>query len=184
MMNNSQGWVNSKPFKVGDNVWPGSFLAEIPDLDTLEMEGKIEEIDRGRIAAGQPTRIVIDALPEKQLTGKLSGISTLTEQTSEWPPLKNFRAYAQVEQIAGLRLRPDMNGNLDIIVNRLPGAISIPAKALFTRHGKPIVYVAGKKGYILTEVELLARNPDEVAVKGINEGDKVTLTEPPPEPTS
>ena len=96
MTNNSQGWVNAKPFKVGDNAWPGSPLAEIPDLSTLEMEGKIEEIDRGRVAAGQPVRIKIDALPEKTLSGKLSSLSILTEQTNEWPPQKNFRAYAQV----------------------------------------------------------------------------------------
>ena len=35
-----------------------------------------------------------------------------------------------------------MNGGMDIIVNRIPNAISIPAKALFTRAGKPIVYLA------------------------------------------
>ena len=52
MQNNSQGWMNAKPFQVGDQVWPGGVVAEIPDLTTLEMEGKVEEIDRGRIAVG------------------------------------------------------------------------------------------------------------------------------------
>ena len=37
-----------------------------------------------------------------------------------------------------------MNGNMDVIVSRIPNAISIPAKAVFTRNGKPIVYVAEK----------------------------------------
>ena len=50
LQNFSQGWMNAKPFKVGDQVWPGIVLAEIPDLKTLEMEGKIEEIDRGQTA--------------------------------------------------------------------------------------------------------------------------------------
>jgi multidrug efflux pump subunit AcrA (membrane-fusion protein) len=74
-----------------------------------------------------------------------------------------------------------MNGNLDVVVNRLPGAISVPAKALFTRNGKPIVYISANKTYSPKEVELLARNPDEVAIKGLNAGDLVTLTEPPAE---
>ena len=178
--NFSQGWMNAKPFQVGDHAWPGGALAEIPDLSTLEMEGKVEEIDRGRITVGQAARIRVDAFPEKALNGKLSQISPLTEQTFEWPPTRSFRGYAQIEQ-AGLRLRPGMNGSLDVIVNRLPGAISVPAKALFTLKGKPIVYVAGKKGYNPVEVELLARNPDEVAVKGIDAGAMVTLTEPPAE---
>jgi len=180
LSNFSQGWMNAKPFQIGDHAWPGGALAEIPDLSTLEMEGKVEEIDRGRITVGQAARIHVDAFPEKALNGKLSQISPLTEQTFEWPPTRSFRGYAQIEQ-AGLRLRPGMNGSLDVIVNRLPGAISVPAKALFTLKGKPIVYVAGKKGYNPVEVELLARNPDEVAVKGIDAGAMVTLTEPPAE---
>jgi HlyD family secretion protein len=180
LTNNSQGWMNAKPFKVGDNAWPGSALAEIPDLASLEMEARLEEIDRGRVLVGQQTRVHIDALPEKTLDGKIGGISPLTEQNFEWPPTRNFRAYAQMDP-AGAKLRPGMNGNLDVVVNRLPGAISVPAKALFTRNGKPIVYISANKTYSPKEVELLARNPDEVAIKGLNAGDLVTLTEPPAE---
>jgi len=177
LSNYSQGWVNAKPFKVGDHVWPGGALAEIPDLASLEMEGKVEEIDRGRIGAGQAARVHIDAFPEKTLNGKVVAISPLTEQTFEWPPTRSFRGYAQIEQ-AGLRLRPGMNGSMDVIVKKLPDALSIPSKALFTRNGKPIVYVSGKKGYTPREVELLARNPDEVAVKGVEAGALVALVEP------
>jgi multidrug efflux pump subunit AcrA (membrane-fusion protein) len=181
LTNNSQGWLNAKPFKVGDNAWPGSALAEIPDLKTLEMEARLEEIDRGRVLAGQQARVHIDALPEKTLNGKITGISPLTEQNFEWPPTRNFRAYSDIDA-AGAQLRPAMNGNLDVVVNRLPGAISVPAKALFTRDGKPIVYVASNKTYTARNVELLARNPDEVAVRGVDAGDLVTLAEPPTEP--
>src|SRR5258708_39155782 len=80
LTNNSQGWLNAKPFKVGDNAWPGSALAEIPDLKTLEMEARLEEIDRGRVLAGQQARVHIDALPEKTLNGKITRIPPLTEQ--------------------------------------------------------------------------------------------------------
>ncbi len=51
-----------------------------------------------------------------------------------------------------------------MIVKKIPAALSIPAKALFTRNGKPIVYLASKGKYRAQEVELLARNPDEVEI--------------------
>jgi HlyD family secretion protein len=178
LSNYSQGWVNAKPFKVGDHVWPGGAVAEIPDLTSLEMEGKVEEIDRGRIATGLPARVKVDAFPEKTLNGRIASISPLTEQTFEWPPTRSFRGYAQIEA-SGLRLRPGMNGTVDVVVKKLPGALSIPAKALFTRNGKPIVYVSGKAGYRAKDVEVLARNPDEVAIGGVEPGSLVTLTEPP-----
>ena len=180
MQNYSQGWTNAKPFQVGDQVWPGGVVAEIPDLATLEMEGKVEEIDRGRIEVGMETRVHIDSLPELTMPADLAGISPLTEQSFEWPRTSSFRAYGHIRQ-PDSRLRPAMNGNMDVIVNRIPNAISVPAKALFTRNGKPIVYVSEKGGYRAVEVELLARNPDEVAVKGIKAGTLVTTVEVKPD---
>jgi HlyD family secretion protein len=175
--NYSQGWVNAKPFKVGDQVWPGAAVAEIPDLDTLEMEGKIQEIDRGRIEAGAAVLVKIDSLPEVTLPGRLERISPLTQLTLEWPPTSSFRGYAKLEQI-DQRLRPGMNGSVDIVVQRIPKAISIPAKAVFTQRGRPIVYVIRDGKPVPYEIKVVARNPDEIAVEGISAGDLVATVEP------
>jgi RND family efflux transporter MFP subunit len=175
--NYSQGWVNARPFKVGDRAWPGSVLAEIPDLDTLEMEGKIEEIDRGRIAVGNAVTVRVDAFPEKPFDGILSSVSPLTQQSFEWPPTRSFRGFATVKD-PDPRLRPGMNGGLDLVVDRLPEAISVPAKALFTRNGKPVVWVMDKGQPRPVEVEVVARNPDEVAVRGVPAGTMIATVNP------
>lgn len=176
--NYSQGWINAKPFKAGDQVWPGSTIAELPDLTSLELKGKIEEIDRGRIAIGQDSRILVDSYPEKPFAGKLAGISPLVEQSfGEWPPTRSFRALGAFVE-PDKRLRPGMNGRLDIIVERVPNAISVPASAVFPRQGRPTVYVEDRTGWRPQEVEVLARNPDEVAIRGIQAGTKVALIEP------
>ena len=175
--NYSQGWMNAKPFKVGDNVWSGMALAEMPDLSTLQVDAKVEETDRGRITVGQDVHIHVDSLPELTIDAKVGQISLLAETSNEFPPVRSFRAYAHVDK-PDPRLRPGMNGGMDIIINRIPKAISIPAKSLFTHDGKPVVYVAEKGQYKATEVEVLARNPDEVAIKGIASGRMVTLVDP------
>lgn len=175
--NYSQGWQNAKPFKVGDAIWAGTALAELPDMSTLQLEARIEEIDRGRIGVGDDVRVRVDALPELTIPAKLSQLSPLTEQSmNEWPPIRRFIAYANLEH-ADSRLRPGMNGSMDVIINRIPGAISIPAKALFTRQGKPIVYAGKNNQYKPVEVQVLARNPDEVAVSGIPAGVMVALVD-------
>ncbi|MBI4908156.1 MAG: HlyD family efflux transporter periplasmic adaptor subunit [Acidobacteria bacterium] len=175
-MNYSQGWMNARPFKIGDNVWPGSTVAEIPDLTSLRMKAKVEEIERGRIQAGMAVKLRLDPFPESQFPGKLASISPLTEQNFEWPPSRNFRAYGQFEKIDP-RLRPGMNGRLDVIVDRIPDAISIPAKAIFSREGRPMVLLVTDAGTRSVGVSIVARNPDEVAVKGIAAGAKVALIE-------
>lgn len=175
--NYSQGWMNAKPFKVGDNVWPGGQIAEMPDLSTLQMDATVEEIDRGRISVGQEVRIRVDSLPELDMPGKVSQISILAEQSFEFPPTRSFRAYADLPK-PDPRIRPGMNAGMDIIINRLPSAISIPSKAIFTRAGKPVVFLAESNRYRPVEVNILARNPDEVAISGIPAGAMVALADP------
>jgi multidrug efflux pump subunit AcrA (membrane-fusion protein) len=152
-------------------------LGEMPDLNTLEMDAKVEEIDRGRISLNNDVRVRVDSLPELSMAAKLDRVSALAElTTNEWPPTRNFRAYARILH-PDPRLRPGMNGGMDIIISKIPNAISIPSKALFTRNGKPVVYLAKKGHYDAVEVQVQARNPDEVAVTGIPAGAMVTLVD-------
>ncbi len=181
MPNYSQGWMNAQPFKVGDHAVPGGILAEIPDLSTLEMESKVDEVDRGRINVGDSVVVHVDAFPERTVTGKLVSITPLTEQSfNEWPPTRSFRAFAKLDK-PDPRMRPGMNAGADLVQTKLPDAISVPAKAVFTVNGKPAVYVKKHNEYVATPVSIQARNPDDVAVQGIAPGTLVALTEPPKE---
>jgi multidrug efflux pump subunit AcrA (membrane-fusion protein) len=175
--NYNQGPLNAKPFKVGDNVYSGMNLAEIPDMSSLAMDAKVEEIDRGRINVGKDVRVRVDALPELQIQARITQISPLAELSNDYPPTRSFRGYAALQN-PDSRLRPGMNGGMDIIIDRLPKAISIPSKAVFTRDGKPVVFVAERGTYHAVVVQLLARNPDEVAVSGIPANAMVALVDP------
>jgi HlyD family secretion protein len=175
--NNYQGPLNARPFREGDNVYSGMNLAEMPDLSTLEMDAKVEEIDRGRIAAADQVSIHVDALPELTLAARISQISPMAELGIEMPPTRSFRAYAAIPH-PDARLRPGMNGSMDIVIQRIPDAIRIPSQALFTRSGKPVVYVAEHGVYLPVEVQVEARNPDEVAISGVADGSLVALADP------
>jgi HlyD family secretion protein len=146
-------------------------------MNSLVMDAKVEETDRGRILVGNDVRVRIDALPELSIAATITAISPLAELGIEFPPTRSFRAYAALQHPES-RLRPGMNGSMDIVLNRIPDAISIPAKSVFTAGGKPVVYVPDHGRYTQQEINLLARNPDEVAVSGISEGTLVALTDP------
>ena len=176
-MNQTQGWMNARPFRAGDQVWPGAVVAEIPDPATLQMEGKLDEVDRGHVELGDEVRIHLDAFPEQVFRGTVAAVSPLTEMIFEWPYSRQFVVYAPIGN-PDPRLRSKMNGGMDIVIRHIPDAIGVPSKAVFTRNGKPVVYVAGAKGYRRMEVEVLARNPDEVAVRGIAADASVALAEP------
>lgn len=179
LTNTSQGWMNAQPFKVGDHAFPGAVVAAVPDLTTIRVEAKIEEVDRGQLTVGNPGLVRIDALPEKTWKASLVSISPLTEQSFEWPPTRSFRAYIALDEPSP-ELRPGMNSSADIIINRLPNAISVPAKAVFSDQGRPIVYLKNAAGaYEPHPITIEARNPDEVAVKGLEPDKQIALVEPP-----
>ncbi|HWF48283.1 MAG TPA: efflux RND transporter periplasmic adaptor subunit [Bryobacteraceae bacterium] len=179
LSNTTQGWMNTQNYKVGDHAYPGATIAEIPDLNTLEMESKVDEEDRGRIAVGDEVAVHVDALPEKTMNAKLASISLLTEQSfEEWPPLRTFRAYAAILH-PDAALRPGMNAGADIVERKIENAISIPSRALFTVGGKPAVYVKRDRTFVAQPVVIEGRNPDEVAVAGIPNRTVVALLQPP-----
>jgi multidrug efflux pump subunit AcrA (membrane-fusion protein) len=177
--NTSQGWLNAQPYKVGDHAFAGAVIAIVPDLTTIRLEAKVEEVDRGQIAVGNPGLVRIDALPEKTWHANLALISPLTEQAFEWPPSRTFRAYIALENPTA-DLRPGMNASADIIISKIPDAISIPAKAIFTDQGRPIVYLKNTStgAYEAHQITIVARNPDEAAVKGLEAGRQIALVEP------
>jgi multidrug efflux pump subunit AcrA (membrane-fusion protein) len=148
------------------------------------MESKVDEADRGRIAPGDTVLVHVDAFPEKVITAKLIAITPLTEESfNEWPPTRSFRAFAKLEN-PDSRMRPGMNAGADVVQTKIPNAISIPAKALFTIAGKPAVYVKANGQYFPKTVRIRAKNPDEVAIEGgdgIDAGTMVALAEPPAE---
>ncbi|MGA3024178.1 MAG: efflux RND transporter periplasmic adaptor subunit [Bryobacteraceae bacterium] len=178
-LNSSQGWMNRQPFKVGDHAWPGALIGEVPDPASMEMESRVDEVDRGKIAPGMTVLVHVDAYPEKTFEAHLASVSPLTEQSfGEWPPIRSFKAYATIAP-PDARLRPGMNAAADFVITRIPDTLSIPAKALFTRRGKPVVYIRAGSMYAPREVAVLARNPDEVAIGGVPPGTRVALQEPP-----
>lgn len=176
--NYSNGWANAQPFKAGDHVWPSAIIGEIPDLSTLAMESRLDEVDRGKVSPGSAVLVHVDALPEKTFPAKLDAVSPLTEQSfTDWPPTRSFKAYASVAS-ADPRLRPGMNAAADFVVTRIPDALSIPAKALFVRDGKPVVYLKTPRGYEPRFIDVQARNTDEAAIRGIAAGSRVALEDP------
>src|SRR5271163_3834219 len=61
----------SLPFKAGDRVWTGAAIAEIPDLSSMRLELKLEEVERGKVHLKQPVKVHVDAIPDRDFNAKL-----------------------------------------------------------------------------------------------------------------
>ena len=97
--------ADASPFKVGDNGSSGMVLGQIPNLDTLEMDAKLEEADRGQIGVKQDVIVRVDALPELTIPARVSEVSALAELSMDYPYTRSFRASAAILK-PDTRLRP------------------------------------------------------------------------------
>jgi RND family efflux transporter MFP subunit len=171
---------STPPFKEGDNVWTGAEIVEIPDLSQLYVNLNLEEVDRGRLQLGQKVRVMVDAIPDKEFAAQIDWISPIATlvfkggSTAE----KSFPARATLQNLDD-RLRPGMSSTAEVIIERQPNMLLIPARASFDKDGKPAVYVQQGKNFIVRPIEVGRRNDDDVIVTGgLKEGEIVTMESP------
>jgi RND family efflux transporter MFP subunit len=176
---NQVGWGEAPEFKEGDRVWAGAVIAELPDLSSVQVTARVEEIDRGRVKAGQTAKVRVDAVPDREFDGKVAEISPLAKlDFSNWPLTKSFDLILELGA-GDQRLRPGMSANLRIAVDRKPDAVLLPAQALFQKGGRTVVYVRGVWGFQERVVEIARRTPKQLAVtRGVAPGERVALRDP------
>ncbi len=122
----------------------------------------------------------MDAIPDKEFTAELDWISPIAAlifkggTTAE----KTFPARATLTNLDD-RLRPGMSASSEIIIERAPSALLIPARASFVKNGKPAVFVQSGKTFASRPIQVGKRNDEEIVVTGgLKEGDMVTLEDP------
>ena len=169
-------------FKPGDRAWPGQIVAEVPDLSTLRVTAKLEEAERGRMQPGQQVVVRADAVPDKEMVGKIGDISALARvDFSNWQPQRNFEMVVQLDQIDP-RLRPGMNTTVRVVVDREPDVVLIPARAVFEKDGRSVAYVQrARGGWDERLVQIKRRGQEQLVVlDGVQPGDRVALKDPIP----
>ena len=168
------------PFKSGDRAWPGSAIAELPDATSLHIVAHVDETERGRLTVPQAATVQLDAIPDRQFTGKIQRIGTIASMdfSAGWPFPRAFDLQVAIDQ-NDPRLRAGMNVQVTVIVDRVPNAISIPAQASFMKSGRTVAYVWNGSGFVERTIQIDRRSRDRCLVSsGLQAGDRVALKDP------
>ncbi len=168
------------PYKEGDRVSSGAGIAEIPDLSSLRIELKLDEVDRGRLQLSQQAKVRIDAVPDREIPAELDWISPIAAvmQRGPWQSDKTFPARATLKQVDP-RLRPGMSATAEIVIENQPNQILIPARASFSQNGKPSVWVQKGETFVVRQIQVGKRNDaDIIVLKGLQVGEMIALENP------
>lgn len=163
---------------VGDQVWGRTPVISLPDLNQMQVLCHIGEMDITRIAVGQRTLIRLDAFPGPVFNGTVGGIAPMASASERNPNLQVFEMTIDIDE-RDERLKPGMSAQVEIIVDRVDDALSVPLQALFKRDGADIVYVEDGGDFEAVEVALGPRNDTSVIIEnGLRPGQRVALDDP------
>jgi len=168
------------PFKPGERAWPGSPIAELPDPTSLRVVAHVDETERGRLSVAQPVTVQLDAVADRQFTGRIERIGTIatSDFSAGWPIPRNFTLEIALDQ-KDPRLRPGMTAQVTVIVDRVPNAISIPVQASFMKSGRTVAYVWNGSGFEERAIQIERRSRDRALVgSGLGPGDTVAMKDP------
>ena len=175
----SGNWMNPQDFKEGDRVWAGASIAELPDASSMFGSARVDEVERGRLAIGQPATVRVEALPDRELKARIDSISALAKADfTTWPPPRNFDVKVALDEYDD-RLKPGMTATIRISTDTLKDVLLVPSQAIFPAGGTDYVFVMGRLGPERRAVVVERRNADRVAIRtGLSPGDRVALKDP------
>lgn len=165
---------NGERFQVGENVWSGQSILEIPDLNTIIAEAFVPEVDIGKVKTNQRVELTIDAFPGKSYTGTVKSMGTLVRPKAWDIPNKILEAQITLDQLDAQIMRPAMSIKAKIETSALPDCLAIPLKAARTTAGGSKVKMKTAQGWREQTVKLGDSNGAEVVViEGLRAGDKI-----------
>jgi HlyD family secretion protein len=168
------------PFKTGDRAWPGAPIAELPESSSLRITARVDETERGRLSVGQRVSAHLEAIPDRQFTGKIEEISTIASEdySAGWPFPRNFRLRVALDQTDS-RLKPGMTTQITAIVDQISKAMVIPVQASFQREGETVAYVWDGRHFRSRSIEVSKRSGDRLLVaRGLKMDDRIALQDP------
>src|SRR6266850_1244435 len=169
-------------YHVGDQVNPGSSIAEVIDISRLEVSAQVSETDRINLKAGQSVEMKIDALPGETFSGKVQTVGGATSHEF-WDDNAQHKFDVAVElDRTDARLRPGFAVRLNILGENLSRAVSIPGGAVFEHDGKKVVYCKRNRSFEMQEVKVRAVSEGRAILTGISPGTVVALVNPEKKP--
>ncbi|MBZ5640090.1 MAG: HlyD family efflux transporter periplasmic adaptor subunit [Acidobacteriia bacterium] len=165
--------------KVGDTVWRGQPLAEIPRMDAMEAEVYVLEADAGGLAVGLPAEVTIESRADRSFKAKVAKVDTLAKPRVSGVPVQYFGVTLELERTDPMIMKPGQRVRAMLALDARKGAISVPREAVLEKGGKKLVYRRSGFGFEPVEVALGPAALGRVVIeKGLGEGDVVALRDP------
>ena len=177
------GTILEIPVRMGDQVIQsnnfnaGTTIATIANMNKMIFEGQVDESEVDKLEEGKPIKIVIGALDEKILPGKLVFIAP--KGIKDGAGAVQFKIKADVKIETSLNIRAGYSANAEIEIESKDSVFAVKEALLQYNRitEKPFVEIKGEDGkFKKQKVELGLSDGINVEItEGLKEGDKIKV---------
>lgn len=166
------GTVYSLPVSRTEFVEQGKLLLQMADLSRIQVRAYFDEPELGKLAVGQPIKIVWDAKLGRTWRGHIARVpSTIIAYGT-----RNVGEVLISVEDSDDALLPNTNVTITVTTQHEENVLSIPREALHTENGRDFVFVFRNGVIHRTPVKLGTINLTQVGiVQGLKEHDVVAL---------
>jgi len=173
-----RGWSGETTY-LGDTLWPGEKVAEIPDLGELEARAYALEADAAGLKSGLSARLVIEGRPGETHAAKVGSVQPVARPRDRGSPVKFFETTLSLERTDVATMRPGQKIEATIALEELADAIAVPRGALFEKDGRRIVYCRRDGRFVPVAVAVGPNSVSRVVItNGLGPGDVIALRDP------
>lgn len=174
----NRNWSSDNKFQVGDQVWSGFPLIDLPDLSELKATVQINEVDISKIKKGLRVEIKPDAFSDSIYDAEVSAVANLAIDKDRNSKIKVFPVDILIKT-KSKNLLPGLTVSCRIIVDQVDEVMYVPIEAVQSTPESDFVFVKTNSGFSKRVVELGQSNTDFIIIKsGLTGKDKVALVDP------
>lgn len=120
----------------GEEAPPGTLLAYVVDYSHMKAAIPVDELDINKVQVGQEVRVRADALPGKEISGRVTQIAS---QGRSLGGVATFDVTIEIEAPEGLRA--GMTAHASILVDHRINTLLVPIEGIFEQNGQTVVMV-------------------------------------------
>jgi HlyD family secretion protein len=166
------GIVYSLPAKQGGFVNAGELLLQVADLRKVQLRAFVDEPDVGRLAPGDAIEITWDATPGRVWHATVTAIPSTVKLRGS----RNVGETTSVVDNKDLRLLPNINVGVTIVVAKHDNVLVVPREAVRIDDSKPYVLEVNGRELKRRDVETSLSNLTQVEVThGLSAKDVVAI---------
>jgi len=173
-----RNWRGEVSF-VGDTLWPGQKIAELPDLSKLEARVFILEADGAGLKTGLPARLAIEGRPGEEHQATVTKVEPLAKTRDYQSPVKYFEATLSLARTEASFMKPGQKVRAVVRLEEADGVLAIPRGAVFEKDGKRVVYRREAGAFVPVEITIGRQSVSRVVLdSGLAAGDVIALRDP------